>query len=88
LETMGFVVLANGGYLVELRVQPKEPVKYVPTLLVRISNDGQSFKLITTKRTQAELGYLEGLTDTGKFIFLKGSGPSEKLVVADQLPRN
>jgi hypothetical protein len=88
LETMGFVVLANGGYLVELRVQPKEPVKYVPTLLVRISNDGQSFELITTKRTQAELGYLEGLTDTGKFIFLKGSGPSEKLVVADQLPRN
>jgi hypothetical protein len=88
VEVMGFAVLGNGGYLTELRVQPKEAAENLPTLVVRISNDGQSFELLTTKRTQAELGYLEGLTNAGKAVFLRGVGASQTLLIADELPRN
>jgi hypothetical protein len=86
VEVMGFAVLANGGYLAELRVQPKEAAKSVPTFVVRISNDGKSFELVTSVRTQAELGYLEGLTNIGKVVVLKGNGASQTLFVDDHLP--
>ncbi len=83
VEVMGFAVLGSGGYVVELRVLPKDAAKAPPVLLVRVSNDGTSFELITSARTQAEVGYLEGETNTGKLVFLKGSGDNETLLFAD-----
>jgi hypothetical protein len=84
-EIMGFAVLGSGGYLAQLRVQPKEPVSNVPILFVRISNDGKAFELIKHAGSHAEVGYLEGITSSGKSVFLKGGRANEKLLLVEHL---
>lgn len=84
VEIMGFAVLGTGGYLTELRIHPKGPSESLPTLLVRISNDGRSFAVISVKQSQAEMGYLEGVTSSGKAVFLRGYGATETISVADR----